>query len=112
LGRILGRVTSAPPPERTAWSDADVVAALAGDAGLVLDATTHERLAIRAASPEAYIASGQEHPMAVATRPVLERAGAADEVRQAMTTVLREANEEPGGFLVHSPYVIHALSRA
>jgi hypothetical protein len=26
-----------------------------------------------------------------------------------MLAVLREANEDPGGFLVHSPYVVHEL---
>ncbi len=43
----------------------------------------HDRaeLPIRAASPEAYMAAGQEHPMAIAVRPVVERAGIADEVR-------------------------------
>jgi SAM-dependent methyltransferase len=112
MGRIIGRATSTPPPTRTAWFDADVMAALAGEAGLVLDETTREQLAIRAASPEAYIAAGQEHPMAVATRPVIERAGVGDEVRNAMTDALREANEDPGGFLVHSPYVVHELRPA
>jgi hypothetical protein len=47
--------------------------------------------------------------MALATRPVIERAGVAGEVRDAMTAVLREANEDPAGLLVHSPYVIHDL---
>jgi SAM-dependent methyltransferase len=111
MGRIIGRVTTAPPPKRTAWADPHVVAALAGEAGLMLDDTTRGELPIRAASPEAYIAAGQEHPMAVATRPVIERAGVGDEVRSAMTAVLREANEDPGGFLVHSPYVVHELRR-
>jgi SAM-dependent methyltransferase len=109
MGRIIGRVTSAPPPKRVRWADPDVIAALADEAGLVLDETTRAELAIRADSPEGYIAAGQEHPMAIATRPVIERAGVADEVREAMTAVLREANEEPAGFLVHSPYVIHEL---
>jgi len=36
MGRIIGRVTSAPPPRRTAWADPDVVASLSGEAGLVL----------------------------------------------------------------------------
>jgi hypothetical protein len=83
--------------------------AFADEAGLVLDETTRAELAIRADSPEGYIAAGQEHPMAIATRPVIERAGVADEVREAMTAVLREANEDPAGFLVHSPYVVHEL---
>jgi hypothetical protein len=26
-----------------------------------------------------------------------------------MTEVLREANEDPHGFLIHSPYVVHVL---
>ncbi len=108
MGRIIGRVTT-PPPKRIAWADPNVVAALAGEAGLVLDETTRGELPIRAASPEAYIAAAQEHPVAVATRPVIERAGVGDDVRNAMTAVLREANEDPGGFVVHSPYVVHEL---
>ena len=59
--------------------------------------TTRAALAIRAASPDACIAAGQDHPVAVATRPLNERAGVGDEVRHAMTAVLREANEEPRG---------------
>jgi hypothetical protein len=47
--------------------------------------------------------------MALAVRPLIERAGAADEVRDAAMSVLREANEDPDGFLVHSPYVVHEL---
>jgi hypothetical protein len=48
--------------------------------------------------------------MALSVRPVLERAGAAAEAQAAMTAVLREANEDPDGFLVHSPHVVHELS--
>jgi hypothetical protein len=42
-------------------------------------------------------------------RPVLEQAGVDAEARGAMITVMREANEDPGGFLVHSPYAVHEL---
>jgi len=31
------------------------------------------------------------------------------EVQQAMTAVLRAANEDTAAFLVHSPYVVHEL---
>ena len=109
MGRIIGRVTSAPPPTRIRWADSDIIAALADEAGLVLDETTRAQLPIRADSPEAYVAAGLEHPMAVAVRPVIERAGVGDELREAMTAVLHEANEDPDGFLVHSPYVVHEL---
>jgi hypothetical protein len=47
--------------------------------------------------------------MALAVRPVIEQAGVELEVREAMTRVLRDANEDPDGFLVHSPYVVHEL---
>ena len=43
---------------------------------------------------------------------MLEHAGADAEARGAMLDVLREANEDPGAFLVHSPYVVHELRAA
>ena len=109
MGRILRRVSSAPPPDRFPWSDSGAVASLAADAGFVLENTTAHELAIRAASPEAYIAAGQEHPMSLSVQPLIARAGVAAEIREAMITVLREANEDPDAFLVHSPYVVHEL---
>ena len=112
MGRIVGRVTGAPPSKRFAWSEPDALATLAGAAGLTLAGTAEDQLAIRATSPEAYVAAGENHPMAVAVRPALDRAGAADEVRAAMISVLRESNEDPHAFLVHSPYVIHELHPA
>jgi SAM-dependent methyltransferase len=109
MGRIVGRITQAPARERFPWSDAAAVGALATQAGLVPESTTPAELAIRGSSPEAYLAAGEEHPMALAVRPVLQHAGAESEVRDAMLAVLREANEDPTGFLVHSPYVLHVL---
>jgi SAM-dependent methyltransferase len=109
MGRILGRLTQAPPRKRFPWSDAAVVDPLASRAGLSLQRTSFHELAIRDTSPEAYVAAGQDHPMAMAVRPVLEGAGVQAEVRDAMTAVLRDANEDPDGFLVHSPYVLHEL---
>jgi len=111
MGRIVARVTSRPPPKRFPWADPEAVTAIAAEAGLILDATTRAELPIAAASPEAYVAAGEEHPMALAVRPVVEHAGVADEIRHAMTAELREANENPNGFLVHSPYVVHELRR-
>lgn len=109
MGRIVGRVTQDPARRRVAWSDADTVGPLAAQAGLKLNATISRELPIRSTSPDAYVAAGQRHPMAVAVRPVIQHAGVDAEVRDAMTAVLREANEDPSGFLVHSPYVVHEL---
>lgn len=109
MGRIMRRVTQDPAPQRFAWSDTAAVASLAAEAGLALEETVRSQLPIRSASPESYVAAGQEHPMALAMRPVVERAGVGAELQAAMTAVLRDANEDPSGFLVHSPYVVHHL---
>lgn len=85
---------------------------LAREVGLTLRDTTTAALPIRDSSPEAYLAAGQEHPMALAAQPALARAGAEVQARTAMLAVLREANEDPDGFLVHSPYVVHELHAA
>lgn len=110
MNRIVRRVSSHPAPKRTAWSNPQVVGDLAAQAGLTVGSTTSHELPIRAESPEAYIAGGQEHPMSVAMRPLVESTGIGDEMREAMSAVLREANEDPDAFLVHSPYVIHELT--
>jgi SAM-dependent methyltransferase len=109
LGRIVGRITQARPPQRFAWSDAAAVGAVADDVGLELRSSTTAELAIRHASPEAYVADGEQHPVALAARPIIEQASAAAEVREAMIGVLHEANEDPHGFLIHTPYVVHVL---
>jgi SAM-dependent methyltransferase len=109
MGTIMRRLMPAPPPKRFAWSDPGVVAPLAAEAGITLESTIAGELAIRAASPEAYVAAGQEHPMAVAARPAVMQAGVGAEIADSMTAVLREANEDPDAFLVHSPYVVHEL---
>jgi SAM-dependent methyltransferase len=110
-GRVAARVTSSAPPQRFPWSDAAALGPVASGAGLSLVATEPAELAIHGDSPEAYVDAGSRHPMALAMRPALERAGAADEARNAMIDVLREANESRSAFLVHSPYVIHELRR-
>ena len=109
VGRVIARVTEAPPARRFAWSDPVAVEAAAVGTGLSLHGTRRTELAIRAASPEAYVTAGREHPMSLAVRPMLEKAGVDAEAYGAMIDVLREANEDPGGFLVHSPYVVHEL---
>ena len=111
VGRVMARVAPEPPPQRFAWSDPNALAPVARDSGLVLAATERCELAIRAASPESYVQAGGEHPMTLAMRPALDRAGVADQAREAMVRILRDANEDSSGFLVHSPYVIHELHR-
>ncbi len=109
VGQIVARVTGNRPAPRLAWHDPAVVASLAHAAGLALDTTTRHLLPIRARSVEAYVDAGADHPVAAAIMPAIRQAGAEDEMREAQLTVLRAANEDPDGFLVHSPYVLHRL---
>lgn len=109
IGRIVARVTGTRPPERFAWHDPAVLAPLAATAGLTLRATVAHSLAVRDASPEAYVDRSRNHPMALAMEPAITAAGAMEEIREAQLAVLRPANEEPDRFLIHSPYVVHEL---
>jgi SAM-dependent methyltransferase len=112
VGRIIARITDSRPGPRFAWHDPAALGPLAAQAGLVLDATTAQRLPIAARSPEAYVDATREHPIAVGILPMIRQAGAEDELRDAQLTVLGTANEDPDAFLVHSPYVVHRLSAA
>jgi SAM-dependent methyltransferase len=109
IGRLVGRLTQSAPPRRFAWADPDTLRPVAAAAGLRLRSSTPGELAIRAASPESYVADSREHPMALATMPLIEQAGAAAELADRMIRVLREGNEDPKACLIRSPYVIHEL---
>lgn len=103
IGRAMAAATGSTP-DRFAWHDPDAVRALAArhDAEIqVYDA----KLTITGESPEAHFATNEEmHPMSIAGRPVLERAGTYSGVREQALAILREANEDPQAFRVSSPY--------
>ena len=111
-GRIMARISDRRPAPRFAWHDPAVLGSVVAEAGLVIEETTPHRLPIRAPSAEAYVDAGWDHPVAVAMLPMIRKAGAAGELREAQLAVLRAANEDPDAFLVHSPYVVHRLSVA
>jgi SAM-dependent methyltransferase len=91
-------------PARFAWHDEQAVGELAGANGAEVQFHDGE-LPIFAASPEAYLSASEEHhPMSLAGRPLLERAGTYRAVREAALAALAEGNEDPGGFRVESPY--------
>lgn len=103
FGRAMAAATGTAP-DRFAWHDPEAVGALAARHGTQV--RFHDDvLSITAESPEAYFAANeQRHPMIVAGRPVLERAGAYRHVREQALATLREGNEDPGAFRVSSPY--------
>ena len=99
-------------PHRFPWHDADAVGGLA--ARHRAHVQIHEGLLrITAASPEAYLeVNEQQHPVSVAGRPVLERAGTYRQVRHEALRVLREGNEDPQAFRVFSPYRVIEVHRS
>lgn len=112
VARLLARPGSSPPAPPFPWFDPDAIAQPCAEAGLGIVTTIAGELPVTADSPEAYVRESEDHPMALALRPALEGAGLQDEARQAMIAALREANEDPDGLLIHSPYVVHELTLA
>src|SRR4051812_9673456 len=111
LGRGLA-AAGAPSRERFAWHEAPAVAELAAPHGATVDAEDGS-LTIEANSPEAYFAASEEHhPMSLAGRPILERAGTYAALREEALGVLRAGNEDPAGFRVTSPYRVVRLVTA
>jgi len=111
LGRGLA-AAGAPSRPRFAWHEPEAVAELAAAHGATVDAEDGS-LAIEAESPEAYFALAEEHhPMSLAGRPLLERAGTYAALRQEALGVLRAGNEDPARFRVTSPYRVVRLVTA
>ena len=110
FGRAVAAATGRRPPH-FAWHDADAVGRLA--AGHRAHLQIHEaQLCITAASPEAYLeANEQQHPVSIAGRPVLERAGTYNQARSEALGILREGNEDPQAFRVLSPYRVIEVHR-
>jgi hypothetical protein len=54
---------------------------------------------------------GENHPLAIAARPVLEGAGRAEELREGMRRIYEEANEDPDAFRLTSRYVVAEVRR-
>jgi SAM-dependent methyltransferase len=110
FGRAVAAATGSSR-DRFAWHDPAAVGELAArhDAQLKI----HEgQLSIIAASPETYFDSGERHhPMSIAGRAVLERAGTYRQVRDEALAILREGNEDPQAFRVSSPYRVLEVHR-
>jgi ubiquinone/menaquinone biosynthesis C-methylase UbiE len=97
--------------KRFPWHNEDAVRELAEPHHATVRSTRSE-LEISASSPEEYLAAGEaNHPMSIAMRPVLERAGTSEEVRKRALDVLREGNEAPEGFRVTGPYRLVRVRR-
>jgi SAM-dependent methyltransferase len=110
LGRAIADATGSTR-NRFAWHDPEVVGELAARHGARVH--VHDgRLSITAKSAEAYFdANEQLHPLSVAGRSVLERAGTHSQVRDQALAILRDGNEDPRAFRVSSPYRVIEVRR-
>lgn len=101
-----------PPPTRFPWHDPNEVNKLLEPYGR--DVRWHEAtLQITARSPEEYLdLMERSHPMSVASRPLLERAGRYGTARAGALAVLRDGNESAESFRVTSHYRVIEIQRA
>jgi SAM-dependent methyltransferase len=92
------------------WHETDAVRELFAPYGLSASDSVHE-ISFEAQSAEAFVERGQEnHPTAVAARPILEKAGRADALRERLLELYEDANEDPSGFRVTSNYVVAEIT--
>ena len=113
VGVFMRAVAAAtgPAPARFAWDDPAAVGELAARNGAEVSVDEGE-VAFVAESPEAYFAvSEAHHPMSVSMRPLLERAGGHDAIREQALGILREGNEDPDAFRVTSRYRVLTVRR-
>jgi SAM-dependent methyltransferase len=113
VGVLARGIAEAGGPSRPpfAWHDADAVRALPAAGGATVEAEDGQ-LTVERASPEAYFAEGETyHPMSIAGRPILERAGTYPRLREEALGTLRAGNEDPDGFRITSPYRVLRLTR-
>ncbi|HEY6638117.1 MAG TPA: class I SAM-dependent methyltransferase [Solirubrobacterales bacterium] len=108
MAEILGQPPASPP---FAWHELEPVSRLFEPYGFTASLTEHA-LSFGTSSVDEFMQiEGENHPLAIAARPVLEGAGRAEEVREGMRRIYLEANEDPDGFRLTSSYVVAALKR-
>jgi SAM-dependent methyltransferase len=108
VAEILDQPPASPP---FPWHERESLSGLFEPHGFSVSVTEHS-LAFGAPSIDEFMRiEGENHPLAIAARPVLQAAGRAEEVREGMRRIYEEANEEPGAFRITSRYVVAALTR-
>jgi SAM-dependent methyltransferase len=110
--RTMAEILGQPPPSPPfTWHERESVADLFEPYGFAVSVTEHE-LAFGAPSVDEFMRiEGENHPLAIAARPVLEEAGRAEEVREGMRRIYEEANEDPDAFRITSRYAVAELKR-
>jgi SAM-dependent methyltransferase len=110
--QTLAEISDQPaPPPPFPWHEPGALTELFEPHGFSLSLTEHP-IPFSAPSIDEFMRiEGENHPIAIATLPVLEKAGRAEEVRAGMRRIYEEANEASEGFRITSRYVIAELRR-
>jgi len=108
----MAEILEQPPgPPPFTWHERGSLAELFEPHGFSISVTEHS-IPFHAPSIDEFMRiEGENHPLAIAARPVLEKAGRADEIREGMRRIYEDANEDPDGFRITSNYVIAELRR-
>jgi SAM-dependent methyltransferase len=108
----MAEITGQPPPSPPfAWHELDAVSGLFEPHGFSASLSEHS-LSFGAPTIDEFMRiEGENHPLAIAARPVLEEAGRADEVREGMRRIYEAGNEDEDGFRITSRYVVAELKR-
>lgn len=108
VAEILGQPPPSPP---FAWHEREQLSRLFEPHGFSVSLSEHS-LAFQASSVDEFMRiEGENHPLAIAARPVLEGAGRAEEVREGMRRIYENGNEDPSAFRLTSRYVVAEMER-
>jgi SAM-dependent methyltransferase len=108
MADILDQPPASPP---FPWHELDSLSGLFEPHGFSVSLTEHP-IPFHAPSIDEFMRiEGENHPLAIAARPVLEKAGRAEEIREGMRRIYEEANEDPDAFRITSRYVVAELRR-
>jgi ubiquinone/menaquinone biosynthesis C-methylase UbiE len=109
FAQAVDSATGAERAERFPWHEPQAVGELAGPYGASVSAH-EEQLEFTAASARDFLDEGErDHPLAPARRKLLERAETYAATYEEALAVLEQANEDPAGFRVRSPYRVLEL---
>jgi SAM-dependent methyltransferase len=108
MAEILDQPAPSPP---FPWHERDSLSGLFEPHGFAVSVTEHS-IPFHAPSIDEFMRiEGENHPLAVSARPVLEKAGRSEEIREGMRRIYEEGNEDPTGFRITSNYVVAELRR-
>jgi SAM-dependent methyltransferase len=110
--QTMAEITDQPPPAPPfPWHEPDSLSSLFEPHGFAASVTEHS-IPFHAPSVDEFMRiEGENHPIAIATRPVIAKAGRADEIRDGMRRIYQEGNEDPDAFRITSSFVVAELRR-